>query len=178
MTLQERFWSKVDKSAGPDGCWPWTAGMFPSRYGVFRAPGLSQRAHRVAWVLVYGEIPKGACVLHRCDNPPCCNPAHLWIGSHQDNVADKVRKGRQAKGDRNGSRLHPDKRARGDRNGSRLHPEALRRGERHCRAKLTEAQVAEIRHASGTLAMIASRFGVHLSTIHQIRSNRTWRLAA
>ena len=90
LTIQERFWSKVDRSGK---CWLWTASRNSSGYGKFDGEG----AHRVAWRLAYGVIPYGACVLHRCDMPRCVNPAHLWLGTQADNVADMVAKGRQRK---------------------------------------------------------------------------------
>jgi hypothetical protein len=96
----DRFWSKV-ATAGPDDCWPWTAATTPKGYGrwTYREGGKNchTTAHRKAWELANGPIPAGFQVLHRCDNPPCCNPAHLWLGTHRDNMADKVAKGRQSR---------------------------------------------------------------------------------
>jgi hypothetical protein len=96
-TLEERFWSKVTiSSAGV--CWPWTRSR-NGGYGQFRvAMGASpQRASRVAWALTYGD-PGVLCVLHHCDNPPCCNPRHLFLGTRADNNEDCVRKGRRPAG--------------------------------------------------------------------------------
>ena len=92
LTIQERFWSKVDRSGE---CWLWTAAKVQG-YGSFDG----RRAHRVAWELAYGPIPKGVgyhgtCVLHRCDTPACVNPAHLRLGTQADNMADRDAKGRQ-----------------------------------------------------------------------------------
>lgn len=91
-----RFWEKVERQ-GPDECWPWT-GATRSGYGALWIDGVLQRAHRVSWVLNVGPIPKGQHVLHRCDNPPCVNPTHLFLGSHADNMADKAAKGRVRSG--------------------------------------------------------------------------------
>lgn len=92
--LAVRFWSKVQKG-GPDQCWEWLASRKPSRYGQFTLPGNKLvRAHRMAWVLTHGEIAGGLCVLHRCDNPPCCNPGHLFLGTLRDNARDMLAKGR------------------------------------------------------------------------------------
>ena len=114
-----------------DDCIEFFGRRNPKGYGVAHAFGRTQLAHRIAWIFSFGDIPPGLCVCHHCDNPPCINPGHLFIGTNQDNVDDCVSKGRQAKGDLNGSHTQPDKRACGDRNGSRLHPERLSRGDDH-----------------------------------------------
>jgi len=88
--------------------------------------------HRLAYALANDGVPLGKHVLHHCDNPPCCNPSHLWVGTNQENHWDKERKGR-------------GNHATGDKNGSRKHPERMRKGSKHGRAKLTEEQVLEIR---------------------------------
>lgn len=131
-------------------------------------------AHRVAWTLSNGAIPDGLCACHRCDNPPCCNPAHLFLGTRADNNADKVAKGREAKGENFRARLK-----RGDLHGMRLHPERRPRGERHGMALLTEEKVRSIRaqHAIGgvTYAELAAQFGVKHRTIEAVISRQTWK---
>ena len=95
--LDERFWAKVDR-ASSDACWPWLATHGRFGYGEFKVGGRSGRsvkAHRVAWELTHGPISDGLFVLHRCDNPPCCNPGHLFLGTHADNMRDMAQKGRQ-----------------------------------------------------------------------------------
>lgn len=87
----ERFWSKVTKS---DGCWEWTAHRDKKGYGSFGFSGKVQKAHRVAYILTFGELPDGAHILHSCDNPSCVNPGHLRTGTHTDNMQDKVMRGR------------------------------------------------------------------------------------
>jgi hypothetical protein len=97
--LPERFWSKVAKSAGPDACWLWTASL-NNGYGAYSlSVGRNALAHRIAYEDAAGPIPQGAHVLHRCDNPRCVNPAHLFLGTHSDNVRDMVTKRRHARGE-------------------------------------------------------------------------------
>lgn len=88
-----RFWNRVDRR-GPDECWPWKAGVDWDGYGLFcfgyRTGQKTRGAHRVAYLLVNGIIPEGLHVLHRCDNPPCCNPNHLYAGTRLQNAADMV----------------------------------------------------------------------------------------
>lgn len=97
---EERFWAKVDKS-DPDGCWIWTASTFTDRngYGKFNAaiPPVSNKtvyAHRFSYEMTNGPIPDGLFVLHKCDNPPCVNPAHLHLGTQADNMREMVERGR------------------------------------------------------------------------------------
>lgn len=107
----ERFWAKVDRSGGLFECWPWTAARFHDaagvpNYGMFAFRGRVWKASRVAWVLTHGEIPDGLTVCHTCDNPPCVNPAHLWLGTLTQNRRDSIAKGRHAHGTRvGGSKL-------------------------------------------------------------------------
>lgn len=91
--LSERFWKKVDRR-GASECWPWIGGCFADRYGAISVDGKPRRAPRVAYELAIGPIPEGMGIRHACDNPKCVNPAHLTPGTHADNMADKVRRGR------------------------------------------------------------------------------------
>lgn len=91
---ERRFWAKVDFS--PDGCWTWKSWVLGNGYGQFSSgsnkTGYHVLAHRAAWVFTNGPVLEGLQVLHRCDNPPCCRPSHLFLGTHIVNHQDKARK--------------------------------------------------------------------------------------
>lgn len=91
-TAEQRFWTKVRKGQ-PRECWLWTASENNEGYGRFRLNGKSRSAHVVSWLFAHGDTA-GMCVLHKCDTPLCVNPAHLWLGTHADNMADMAAKGR------------------------------------------------------------------------------------
>ena len=155
MTLSERFWSKVLRDADTD-CWVWKASRHKKTgYGKFsRGPKHAGwvEAHRMAYVLVFGQIPDGLQVLHRCDNRICCNPAHLFLGTAVDNINDKVSKGR-----------HRWKTHYGSAVGT---------------AVLTEAQVRDIRQdfQSGvTRSVLARAHSVSWTQINKIVSGQYWR---
>lgn len=148
-TLEQRFWERVEKR-GPDDCWPWTGTYDGKRYGVIKVQRPKKRmrhAHRVSYELAHGPIGPGLFVCHRCDNPPCVNPSHLFVGTSAENTRDRDQKGR----------TH--------------HPE----GERHPMVKLTEAIVREIRASTALQCHLAVRYGVSKNTICSIRNHKTWR---
>ena len=97
-SVEHWFWSRIIKK--DSGCWEWQ-GATVCGYGVVRFQDDDWKAHRLSWLLHNGAIPEGVCVLHTCDNPPCCNPDHLWLGSKHDNTQDMMKKGRE------GYRSHP-----------------------------------------------------------------------
>lgn len=150
-SLKRRFAAKV-KVEEDSECWPWVAKAV-ARYGYGRMTagrGRYLRAHQVAWALKNGPIPDGAVIRHTCDNPACCNPSHLKIGTQAENIGDAVRRGRNS-------------------------PPPHRTGEAHPSAKLTARQVEEIRASQETLEMAAARYGVSSKTIWRIRKNHQWR---
>ncbi len=157
-----RFWKKV-RVVGADECWLWTATRHVRGYGLFDLRGKQMRSNRIAWVLSNGPIGD-LHVLHRCDNPPCCNPSHLFLGTHADNMRDKALKGRAPAliGD-----LHP----------SKTHPECLVRGEAHPKSKLSSEIVIEMRQrfANGESAQKLGReFGVAKSSALRAISGKNW----
>jgi hypothetical protein len=153
--VAERFWMKVNR-AGPihpvhGQCWVWSTGKSRKGYGQFYRGGSSLLAHRTSWELHNGLIPDGLLVCHHCDNPPCVNPAHLFLGTVADNTRDAAAKGRMV------------------------------RGERMHTAKLTADLVIEIRQrhrkSSRTdgVAALAREFGVSSQSILRIIRRRCWK---
>jgi hypothetical protein len=142
----QRFWNKVNKQE--NGCWEWTAHLNTNDYGQFKLDGKLQLAHRASWMFEHGPISDGMHVLHHCDNPSCVNPAHLFLGTHADNMRDMAEKGRAAR--------NPQP---GESNGS---------------AKLTEADVLAIRSDKRSQRAIAAEYGVGHSAISLIKNRKVW----
>lgn len=154
VAVAERFWKFVDKAAGD--CWNWTGYRNAKGYGVIGSfrDRKNASAHRASWLLLRGDIPAGLSVLHRCDNPPCVNPDHLFLGTAADNRADMLAKGRAV----------------------------ILRGERNGRAKLTRGDVEALRaeYVPGTkrvIARLADDFGISPEQVRNIVSGRHWRTA-
>jgi len=142
----ERFWNKVNKSSG---CWEWLGAKDRDGYGYFGVKRKAKKAHRLSWLLFFKTDPGKYHVCHKCDNPSCVNPDHLFLGSHTDNVQDCVRKGRNNIGTRNGS------------------------------SKLTPDDIQEIRRkykfrTYGT-TKLAEEYGVSYQMIHRIVTDKNWR---
>lgn len=174
------FWAKIEKRSDAE-CWPWTGSRVTSGYGSF---GINKRlfaSHRLSWFLAHGPIQEGLHCCHKCDNPECCNPSHLFLGTAKENMMDMLIKGRgnKAKGERHGLIKNPGYAARGDRHGSVTRPECLRRGKNHPKSKLTEEAVKNIRarHAAGerNYVAIGLEFGINASCVQKCVSRQTWK---
>lgn len=139
---KKRFWDWVEKT---DGCWLWRGSTCASGYGYFSIDNKTVKAHRTAWVIAHGDIPKGMCVCHHCDNPRCVRASHLFLGTFGDNNRDRARKGRSAH----------------------------MAGETNVMAKLTDLEVEAIRSLAGQPhAKIAKQFGVHRTVVSRILRGR------
>jgi HNH endonuclease len=147
-SLSERFWLKVRKTPT---CWFWMASLHPDGYGHCWTGSKIVNAHRVAWELTRGPIPKGLNVLHKCDVPMCVNPSHLYLGTQKDNRRDADVRGRTN----------------------------LPKGSAHPNAKLSEAQVISLRKEWKpwiyTARMLAQKYGVKKSVIMDILNRKTWK---
>jgi hypothetical protein len=150
---ENRFWSYVQKGSG-DECWEWVGARIAAGYGEIMLSAKMYRAHRLSYEIVVGPIDLGLEVCHKCDNPACVRPDHLFLGTHKQNMQDMARKGRWG---------HSPNQA----------------GENHGCAKLTWGQVREIRSNYAELhepqRSIAARYGVTQTTILHIVHNKTWR---
>lgn len=158
---RERWEEHVQRASEPDGCWIWQGSRGNYGYGQLRTgdPGKLERAHRLAWEFYRGSIPIGLQVLHRCDNPPCVNPDHLFIGTPRDNAADRQRKGRQ-------------NRKSGDLRHRVPHGEQMGRA-----AHLTTADVIRIRErvaAGESRASVARDFPISAQQVGSIVARKSW----
>lgn len=149
LPLKERF--RRQYRIG-EGCWEWTGAVDADGYGRIRGElfGIDfKKAHRLSWVLANEKpIPDGMVVCHSCDNPRCVNPAHLWLGTHDENMQDKIAKGR--------------------------HTTSHARGEARPEAKLTEQQVRVILADARPYSAIAADYGVHTQTVSSIKNRHSW----
>lgn len=145
LTPQERFWKYVKKTPG---CWEWV-GCKMKGYGMMNVNGIPKLASRLSWEIHYGPIPANKMVLHKCDNPSCSNPEHLYIGDQFDNMADMWNRGRANPGHVYGSK--------------------------HGNSKLTDEDAKLIRHSTQKTRELADQFGVSMTTIQYVRSGKSWK---
>ncbi len=155
LKLRASLWDRFHDKVFPDpncGCWLWSGGRNENGYGIIGLGRRSQgvgKTHRVAWELYNGPIPDGMCVLHKCDNPPCCNPAHLRLGTLKDNARDTVSKGRN---------WIPNN-----------------RGENAKWGKLTTEQARDIASRRLTSNAFAALYGVSRSAVFRIWEGKNWK---
>jgi len=140
--IAERFWECVDKTGD---CWLWTGTLSTHGYGLISIDSRWRLAPRIAWELYHGELPGKKHVLHRCDNPRCVRDDHLFLGTHQDNMKDKVKKRRHYY------------------------------GEKHQNHILTESTVKIIRASALSNAELAMQYGVNASVISRVRAGKAWK---
>lgn len=146
QSRERSFWRRVIRTDG--NCWEWSGSKDRDGYGQVILAGHTWRAHRIAWMLTYGEITSKEHVLHKCDNRSCINPDHLFLGDPKINSDDAVAKGRKI---------------------------MSRKGENHGRALLTEDLVRKIRNSPELPSVLSRQLGVHLCTIIAARLGRTWK---
>jgi len=170
------FWEKVDFSPRISGCWEWKgAPLNKNKVDSYGALSLNNKlflAHRVSYLIKFGNIPNGLFVCHTCDNRKCVNPNHLFLGTHSDNMKDMVSKGRYWQ------KNNPEKIPRGAKNGMNTHPESRLKGSKSPVSKLTELEVCEIRELYSkkdvSQLSLAKKFKVCQATIYYIVKNITW----
>ena len=149
-TVGQRFWQSIDRSKGYASCWEWKGAKNKDGYGQIQVNGRLIGAHRAAYELYRKPVPAGMYVLHVCDNRACANPSHLFLGTHADNMADKVNKGRHV----------------------------APKGEAHGCAKLNARDVGDIKkrlQAGESNKSIAAIYGVSGAAVSKIKTGRKWR---
>lgn len=151
------LWERIDRSGGPDACWPWHGRALRNGRGLWRGTTATRELMRRAG----HTIAKNQYVCHRCDNPPCCNPAHLYVGDAKTNAADALNRGRTPTGASHWTRRVP----------------GAQRGSRNNCSKLTEGDIVAIRRrrADGDLlTVLAADFGLHVNTVYRIAKRMAW----
>ncbi len=159
------FWTKAPPE-NERGCQEWAGRRTSEGYGELTlSPYGSILAHRASWIIENGPIPDGLFVLHKCDNPPCVNPNHLFLGTNRQNIEDRHAKKRDASGDRNGSRLHPERVPKGE-----THPK------RTNGVKITYDQADYVRSMKGikTCYVLAEELGITFQMVSMIWCGKSW----
>jgi hypothetical protein len=146
MTVEQRFWLNVNKTGK---CWEWTGYRDPHGYGRLNIDGTPILAHRISWQIHNGPITPYLHILHKCDNPKCVRPKHLFLGNQASNNADMKAKGR--------------------------HNPGVSRGEDHGCSKLTAEQALEIRASKEKGKVLAERYGISLTNVYDIKNGKIWR---
>ena len=145
---EQRFWAKVVKGVAPDDCWGWSGAKRKSDgYGAMKIDNKTRRSHVVSYEIHHGPVPAGMLVCHRCDNPQCCNPRHLFLGSHKQNTQDMLVKGR--------------------------HRTAL--GVASPFAKLSDDAVREIRGSTESSRWLGRKFEVSKTVVLRVKNRRGWK---
>lgn len=147
LPLSDRLWEKISPEP-TSGCWLWLGRIDTQGYGQMSVSNRQTLVHRISWELKNGPVPAGLLVCHKCDVRTCVNPDHLFVGTVKDNALDMIKKGR--------ARRYP-------------------KGDEHSQAKLSSADVYAIRATPGSLRKIAKQYGVHMHTILQIRTGKSWK---
>jgi hypothetical protein len=142
VSVSARFWAKVDKNGD---CWEWMANTRKG-YGSIKVSGISVYAHRLSWEMQNGPLQNGMLVLHKCDNPRCVNPSHLFVGTQKDNMEDREAKDRGAD----------------------------RRGNKNGRSKIPQAAIALILASKESLSTLALKYGVSKTAIRLIKIGKNW----
>lgn len=162
-----------------NGCRVWNRAKTTKGYGNLWFNGKLMLTHRLSYIAFIGDIPINKLVCHRCDNPPCILPEHLFIGTYKLNMVDASIKGKIQSGDNHWSRRHPEWIARGDKSGAKTHPEIIKRGEEAYGAKLTASNVIEIRalHSGRRVGreFIKDKFKISDTTITHIINRTAWK---
>ena len=158
------------------GCWIWQGYLDKDGYGKLQINNKRDRAHRWSYKIFKKDVSKDILICHHCDNPSCVNPNHLFSGTQKDNMQDAVKKNRMSCGEKHFSKINPQLVSRGKKH-SKIMKKVSAKGEKHCRAKLTEKQIKEIRRLCQFKGNkeISELFDVSRSLIEKIKYRKIWK---